>query len=218
MAAARRPAWRETIELPSVRHWTGPFDPPLADLGGAMLSAIALANARRGKALAAQERSMISKYSFRSGIAAFALGLVVLVAACGGAADRAPVAPGGTNTQPTTSSAASPRPPQPSAPEPAATLPPQTPTATRGTGQPPPPGGPPPGSVADVPGEGLPDCGQVPAGEPCFGSPADVPGGPARLRTGACRRTMLRGRRTSHRCSPPPSAPGQTRASGFRTP
>ena len=122
---------------------------------------------------------MISKYSFRSGIAAFALGLVVLVAACGGAADRAPVAPGGTNTQPTTSSAASPRPPQPSAPEPAATRPPQTPTATRGTGQPPPPGGPPPGSVADVPGEGLPDCGQVPAGEPCFGG--------AGLRTGVHR-------------------------------
>jgi hypothetical protein len=119
---------------------------------------------------------MISKSSFRSGIAAFALGFVVLVAACGGAADRAPVAPEGTNTQPTTSSAPSPRPPQPSAPEPAATLPPQTPTATRGAGQPPPPGGPPPGSVADVPGEGLPDCGQVPAGEPCFGSPADVPG------------------------------------------
>jgi hypothetical protein len=165
-----RPPGAKTIELPS-RHWPGPFDPPLADLGGAMLSAIALANAS-----AAQERSMISKPSFRSGIAAFAIGFVLLVAACGGAADRVPVAPQGTNTQPTTSSAPSPRPPQPSAPEPAATLPPQTPTATRGAGQPQPPGGPPPGSVADVPGEGLPDCGQAPAGQPCFGSPADVPG------------------------------------------
>ena len=127
--------------------------------------------------------AMISKKSLRAVLVAFAIAFAMFAVACGSKTQPAPSQPAGTTTQPAKTSAAPGAPPGPrGTPGPTATRPPGNSPSTSGTGAPPSPSSPtssPP--VANVPGEGLPDCGQVPAGQPCYGPTppppvANVPG------------------------------------------
>ncbi len=127
--------------------------------------------------------AMISKKSLRAVLVAFAIAFAMFAGACGSKTQPAPSQPAGTTTQPAKTSAAPGAPPGPrGTPGPTATRPPGNSPSTSGTGAPPSPSSPtssPP--VANVPGEGLPDCGQVPAGQPCYGPTppppvANVPG------------------------------------------